>query len=85
MRDYIDDKNLFDACQQEFMAKRPAVTNLLAHDVKLIDILNSGNLADLFMLHFPRAFDKAHHKKSPKGTLRLWNLRLPTEIVFKLF
>ena len=61
MRDYIHAKKLIDDCRNGFMIKKSKVTNLLACDVKLADILNSDHPADLFFLDFTRAFDKVDH------------------------
>ena len=61
MRDYIEAKKLLDDCQHGFMTKKSIVTNLLACDVKLTNILNFGHSADLFLPDFARTYDKIDH------------------------
>ena len=58
MVDYLEGNQLFKPGQHGFRAGRSCLSQLLDHFEKVIDIISSGNNADVIYLDFSKAFDK---------------------------
>ena len=63
MMKFFEDNNLVKDTQHGFMRGKSCTTNLLEFMEKLTSIIDKGSQADVFYLHFAKAFDKVPHER----------------------
>jgi hypothetical protein len=61
MNQFLEDNQLMNTGQHGFRRGRSCLSQLLSHYSRIIDILETGNGADVLYLDFAKAFDKVDH------------------------